>query len=74
MALIVEDAQFVREVHELAALVAGREPAATVARLRALEQRLRTGTLPDHSDLAFFERMRARYGRELADRELPEPW
>jgi hypothetical protein len=74
MTAIDDDAQLARQAEELAALVRGREPEKTCERLRAMGERIRSGALPDHVDLSLFERMRARYGRELAELERPEPW
>jgi ribonuclease Z len=74
MTAIDDDAQLARQAEELAALVRGREPEETCERLRAMGERIRSGALPDHVDLSLFERMRARYGRELAELERPEPW
>jgi ribonuclease Z len=74
MTLMGDDAQVARQAEELAALIKGREPEETCARLRAMGERLRAGALPGHADLLLFERMRARYGRELAELERPEPW
>ena len=74
MTVMGEDAQVGRQAEELAGLIKGREPEETCARLRAMGERLRAGAQPDHADLSLFERMRARYGRELAELERPEPW
>ena len=74
MTAIDEDAQLARLAEELAALVRGRETEETCARLRGMAERIRRGALPGHADLSLFERMRARYGRELAELERPEPW
>jgi hypothetical protein len=74
MTVLGDDAQVARQAEELAALIKGREPEETCARLRAMGERLRAGALPGHADLLLFERMRARYGRELAELERPEPW
>ncbi|HSJ73314.1 MAG TPA: ribonuclease Z [Miltoncostaeaceae bacterium] len=70
----IDDPDLATQAEELAGLVAGREPEDTVARLHAVAQRIARGELPDHSDLSLFERMRARYGRELAELTRPEPW
>ncbi len=62
------------QAKELAGLVAGRESPETVARLHAIAECASAGRLPAHTELSLFERMRARYGRELAELERPEPW
>jgi hypothetical protein len=74
MTVTGDDARLAREAEELAALIKGREPDETCERLRAMGECIRAGALPGHSDLSLFERMRARYGRELAELERPEPW
>lgn len=63
-----------REALELAALVIGREPPSTVDRLRAVGEALAAGGEADPDGLALMERVRARYARELAELERPEPW
>jgi hypothetical protein len=63
-----------REAWELAALVIGREPPETVARLRSAAERLAAGDEPDPADLAVEVGGRERYGHELAELERPEPW
>jgi ribonuclease Z len=74
MTAIDEDARLAKLAEELAGLVRGRETEETCARLHGMAERIRRGELPGHADLSLFERMRARYGRELAELERPEPW
>jgi hypothetical protein len=62
------------EAAELAALARGREPAEIASRLAAVAARLAEGGAPEDSELVLLERMRARYGRELAELRRPEPW
>jgi hypothetical protein len=71
---LTDDRSIARQAEELAGLVAGREPPGTVARLHAIARCAAAGRLPAHTELSLFERMRARYGRELAELERPEPW
>jgi hypothetical protein len=61
------------QAEELAALVMGREPPETVERLRGLADGVRRGGLPGHADLSLFERIRVRYGHELAELTRSEP-
>jgi hypothetical protein len=64
--------ELAREAGELAALVVGREPPATVASLRSLCDRVVAGRLPHPAELALLEQMRSRYGHELSELEHPE--
>jgi hypothetical protein len=70
----IEGGPLATEAAELAALVRGREPAEIVTRLAAAAARLAEGGVPESSELSLLERMRARYGRELAELTRPEPW
>ncbi len=65
--------ELAREAGELAALIVGREPPATVAGLRSLRDRVVAGRLPHPAELALLEEMRSRYGHELSELEHPEP-
>lgn len=71
---LIDDPDIARQAEELAGLVVGRESPETVARLHAIAECVSAGRPPAHSELSLLERMRARYGRELAELERPEPW